>query len=139
MIEDEFVRFNRILSSFDRKRPKIELCLKVQYLIEVFSDDILKLNNRISGKEVRNVVNKINKSYNKNTSKNPEVLPNRFEIILPVLDNKYDNKIVKVKALIRWTNSKINELINILNNGYARSCFDNKTFSIFVEKYFHYI
>jgi len=137
MLEEEFVRFDRILSTFDKKRPKIELCLKVQYLIDVCANDILQLNHKVSITETNKLVEKINNSYNKNKSKKPKNAIKRFEIILPALNNKPDKNHVKVSNVIRWTNSKINELINILNNGYARSCFDNMTFSIFIEKYFY--
>jgi len=137
IFKEEFVRFDRILSTFDKRRPKIELCLKVQYLINVCNDDIFFLNRKISLKEANKMVNKINRSFNKRMSKKPENLIKRFEIILPLMNNKLDKNHVKVSNVIRWTNSKINELINILNNGYARPCFDNMTFSIFIEKYFY--
>ena len=58
-----------------------------------------------------------------------------YEAVTPIM-NKYEGKSNSADALRKWTLSKIQEIIRILNGKPPRFNFDKETLQILIEDYF---
>lgn len=125
-IQDELKRLESIFKLYCKSRPKVELCLKLIFRLDVTTEDILKYCPECPDCNITEILSKLN---------NNELTDNEiYEIVTPIF-NKCEKKNNSVDAIRKWTSLKREEIITILNSD-ASAKYDKETLEILLSKYY---
>jgi RNA polymerase sigma factor (sigma-70 family) len=128
-LTDEISRLENIFLLFNKQKDKLRLCLKAFFRIPVSVCDIL---NYIKDSPISNLDNYINyfNSY--------DVLTNQdlFAILTEIINAK-EKKNNSADAIRKWLNTKIEEIIFLMNGNPKRANYDKESFQILIENYFY--
>jgi RNA polymerase sigma factor (sigma-70 family) len=108
VLEKEIQRFRAILSLYYRQRPKLLLCLKLRYRIPLTPEDINLWNPKCSFSDREMLLENFGSNFD--GKDDVEI----YKIITPVM-NKNEKKSNSIDAVRKWTDSKISEIIQLLN------------------------
>ena len=125
MIETEIYRFEKVLKLYHNTKPKLILCLKLKYGIEI-------------------IINELNKSFPQYSTEDLKILTGNYDntSINDIFDegihvfNKYDRKMKNGDSLRKWINRIENELMEKMNIFHLKPIYNNNSFSKLVQVYF---
>lgn len=129
LIDHAVSRFLIIIDLYHFQKPRLLLCLKLYFRLPITSQDIRSLYPQCSSGDLGRLLGQFHGNYER---------MNEYEIydaVTPVM-NKYEGKSNSPDALRKWTLSKIQEIIRILNGKPPRFNFDKETLQILIEDYF---
>ncbi len=125
IIQTEIRRFNTVLSLYNKKRPRLELLLKMHYRIPVSEKDVLRWADNVETDEIRLF-------EEHNFSKTRHQI---FKQITPVF-NRVEHKKRETKALIRWIQVRIKELTVLMNKFHEPIVYDLNTLETLISLYY---
>ena len=108
VFEKEVQRFRAILSLYYRQRAKLLFCLKLHYRIPLTPEDINLWYPKCSFSDRIMLL----KNFGKNFDGKDDI--EIYQLITPLM-NENENKSNSVDAVRKWTDSKIHEIIQLLN------------------------
>ena len=129
LIEDLRRRFKEVLGLYGKQTGKLMLCLKIYYRIPLVSQEILNWFPHLSLNDRQTLLDRFGVGYE--PMSDSEV----YGILSPIM-NREENKTNSVDALRKWTDSKIEEIIEVLNGEPKRSAHTKETLKILVDDYF---
>ena len=129
LIEEEVRRFKNILSLYYRQRPKLLLCLKLHYRIPLTYEDLSTWYPQCSLQDSETLLRHFGIPFD--NEDDLEI----FKTLTPVM-NKNENKTNSVDAVRKWTDSKIQEIIKLLNGTPQRRSHTEETLKILVDDFF---
>lgn len=127
LINEEIQRLERIFRLYHRKRNKLQVALKIKYKIPIIDGDFSEFFDirDIALEKVRMRLENIFLE-----SKNEVEL---FNSIIGIY-NEFNEKQINGESYRHWAYLKINEIIDLLNNG-RESSYDLETFGLLFQKY----
>lgn len=128
LIECAVSRFRVVIDVFHAQRAKVLLCLKLYFRLPLVAQDIRSLYPQCTSGDLEFLLRSFGGEYGR--MKEYEI----HEIVTPIM-NKYEGKSNSADALRKWTHSRIQEIIRILNGDPPRSSFDKETLQILFENY----
>jgi len=128
-IEEETRRFRNILSLYYRQRPKLLLCLKLHYRIPITHEDVRLWYPECSSQDRDTLLGQF--GINFDGMDDVEI----FRTLTPVM-NRNEGKLNSVDAIRKWTDSKIHEIIELLNGNPQRRNHNEETLKILVDDFF---
>jgi len=129
LIDHAVSRFRVIIDLFHSQKPRLLFCLKLYFRVPIAVQDIRSLYPQCTSTDLGRFLGPFRGNYER---------MNEYEIyetVTPIM-NKYEGKSNSADALRKWTNSKIQEIILILNGNPPRFNFDKETLQILVEDHF---
>lgn len=126
IIEDEIERLQTIFVLFNKKRFKLEICLKGYFGITFTKLETKSLDNKL--KIILRIANKMINEPNVKNSK-------KYGIIASII-SELQNKPVNAEAIRKWIKEKIEELIYLLNGEPPHAMYDEESLGILLEKYY---
>lgn len=129
VLEKEIQRFRAILSLYYRQRPKLLLCLKLHYRIPLTPEDINLWNPKCSFSDREMLL----ENFGSNFDRKDDV--EIYKIITPVM-NKNEKKSNSIDAVRKWTDSKISEIIQLLNGNPKKMNYNEDTLKTLVDDFF---
>jgi RNA polymerase sigma factor (sigma-70 family) len=129
LIDHVVSRFRVVVGLYHSQRPKLLLCLKLYFRLPVVAQDIRLPYPLCTPADLESLLRSFDGKYE--TMNEYEI----YEIVTPIM-NKYERKSNSADALRKWTHSKIQEIIRILNGDPPRFNFDKETLRILVEDHF---
>lgn len=129
IFEYEVRRFNLVLRLYHKHRAKLLFCLKLYYRIPLTSEDVRLYLPRCTDED--------RDSLMKNFSAAFDVLSDTeiYDIVTPIM-NRYEKKSNTPDALRKWTDSKVREIIEIMNGNPKHSNYNVETLRILVDDFF---
>jgi hypothetical protein len=123
--------FRAILVQFDHKDqlPKLLLYLKLRYRLILSADDIQRWYPRCGRSDLDSLLESFGRPYEQMEDR--EV----YRIFTPVA-NKAGGKLNSDDAIRKWTRTRIEEILELLNGSPATSSFDEESLGLLVEDYF---
>lgn len=128
IIMQELERFDKCLQLVSGKRKKLEFLLKIKFRIPIEKDEL----NHFSCQQENVTYDKVFKS----TEHYKQLSDNYLFKTLTDLLNKSTSKNITANSLIKWTKTKINQIIQLMNGEPKRADYSEETINILVEKYF---
>ncbi len=135
LIDEESRRLGTILRMYHKDRHRIELVLKALFGIGIDREDLLDLYPGAS----ENDINRLRKECNPTSDSDNKTDKQLYKVLTGFL-NKYERKQNTPDALRKWTNVKITEIIDLLNEKPKTSNYNKETLKIlfqFTYKNFH--
>jgi DNA-directed RNA polymerase specialized sigma24 family protein len=129
LFEEEAQRLRNILSLYYRQRPKLLLCLKLHYRIPITHEDIRLWYPQCGSQDCDMLL----KHFGVNFDMQNDV--EIFRTLTPVM-NRNEGKLNSVDAVRKWTDSKIHEIIKLLNGNPQRRNHNEETLKILVDDFF---
>ena len=129
VFEHQIQRFRAILSLYDRQRPKLLLCLKLHYRIPLTPEDINPWYPKCSSPDRDILLGKFGKRFDE--MDDVEI----YKILTPLM-NKNENKTNSVDAVRKWIDTKIQEIILLLNGNPKKSNYNEDTLKTLVDDFF---
>ena len=129
VFEEEIQRFRDILSLYYKQRPKLLLCLKLHYRIPLTAEDINLWNPKCNFSDRNILLEKFGSNFD--DKDNVEI----YKTITPVM-NEYEKKSNSVDAVRKWTDSKIHEIIQLLNGNPRKRNYNEDTLKTLVDDFF---
>jgi RNA polymerase sigma factor (sigma-70 family) len=129
IIEYQIQRFRAILSLYYRQRPKLLLCLKLHYRIPLTPEDITLWYPKCSSPD-RDI---LLENFGSNFDETDDV--EIYKILTPLM-NKNENKSNSVDAVRKWIDTKIREIIQLLNGNPKKSNYNEDTLKTLVDDFF---
>jgi RNA polymerase sigma factor (sigma-70 family) len=123
--------FRAILQQFDHhaKLPRLLLCLKLWYRIPLESIDVLRWYPQCSETDLRCLLESFGSRY--------DHLPNKEVFrVFTQFANKAHQKENSDDAIRRWTQSKVQQILELLNGSPPTASFDEESLRVLVEDYF---
>ena len=129
IIAEEVLTFNAILIQFGRNLPKLLLMLKLRFHLLITTADILKWDPDCRRTDLDYLMNLFGKNY--------DAMPDQdiYRAITPVM-NEGEGKQNTSDALRKWTSSRINEILELLNGSPPIGAHTEETLKILVEDHF---
>jgi RNA polymerase sigma factor (sigma-70 family) len=129
VFEQEVRRFKTVLSLYDRQLPKLLLCLKLFYKIPISPEDIRLWYPACSAEDHALLIKYFGSSYHQMSDL--EI----YRTVTPIM-NKNEEKSNSVDALRKWTDSKVREIIQVLNGNPKKANYTTETLRILVDDFF---
>jgi RNA polymerase sigma factor (sigma-70 family) len=129
VFEQEVRRFKTILSLYDKQRPKLLLCLKLFYKIPISSEDIRLWYPGCDDEDHALLMQYFGSSYHQMSDLDI------YRTVTPIM-NKNEGKSNSVDALRKWTDSKVHEIIQVLNGNPKKANYGAETLKILVDDFF---
>jgi hypothetical protein len=130
-IREEVRRLDVILRTFYRHRRKIELFLKIYCRIPVAAVDVATAYPASSDADRRAFLAVLGEG-----SRYKEMMDKEIFLGLSSIINRLENKSSSTDAYRKWLDSKINEIIALLNGKPNYSSFDRETLKLLLQVYF---
>jgi RNA polymerase sigma factor (sigma-70 family) len=128
-IEHEVRRFRTVLSLYDTQRPKLLLCLKLYFRIPVNPEDIRLWYPECSGEDQALFLRHFGLNYDQLSD------IDIYKIVTPIM-NRNEKRSNSVDAIRKWTDSKVREIIDLLNGRPKRTNHSAETLKILVDDFF---
>lgn len=128
-IDHAVSKFRVIVDLYHSQRPRVLLCLKLYFRLPIVAQDITSLYPRCIPTDLKILLRSFGETYD--TMNENKI----YEIVTPIM-NKYEEKSNSPDALRKWTHSKVQAIIRILNGHPRRFNFDKETLQILVENHF---
>lgn len=129
IFEHEIQRFKTILSLYYSQRPKLLLCLKLHYRIPLTPEDIDVWYPTCSSEDRSILLEHFGSRFDEEND--AEI----YKIITPIM-NKNENKSNSVDAVRKWTDSKIHEIVDVLNGTPKRLNYNEEALRTLVDDFF---
>jgi hypothetical protein len=129
VFEKEIQRFRAILNLYYRQRPKLLLCLKLHYRIPLTPEDINLWYPKCSSPDRSILLEHFGSNFD--GKDDVEI----YKIITPIM-NENENKSNSVDAVRKWTDSKIHEIIRLLNGNPKKLNYNEDTLRTLVDDFF---
>lgn len=129
VIEHEVRRFSTVLSLYDTQRPKLLLCLKLYFRIPVTSEDIRLWYPECNGEDQASLMAHFGLNYDQLSD------INIYKIVTPIM-NRNEKRSNSVDAMRKWTDSKVHEIIDLLNGRPKKTNHSVETLKILVDDFF---
>jgi DNA-directed RNA polymerase specialized sigma24 family protein len=129
VIEHEVSRFRTVLSLYDRQRPKLLLCLKLYFRIPMTPEDIRLWYPECSGEDQAILMGHFGRKYDQLSD------IDIYKIVTPIM-NRNEKRSNSVDAIRKWTDSKVREIIDLLNKRPKRTNHSVETLKILVDDFF---
>ena len=129
VLKDEARRLRTILILFDRHLPKLLICLKLHYRIPLEEKDVILWYPRCKKADVEMLMSHFSRVFESMTDS--EI----FEIITPIM-NENEGKKNTSDAVRKWTDSKIHEIVRLLNVKPHETTHNEETIKILIDDYF---
>jgi RNA polymerase sigma factor (sigma-70 family) len=128
-IEDEREAFRTVLTLFRKHRSKLFLLLKVMYRLPVSETEIREWFPQSHLKEAREIAGLFDGDYGPMTD--GEI----YRSLTPFL-NRWEGKKTTHDALRKWIDSKLSEIITVLNGDPPTKSHSPESLKILIEDYF---
>jgi len=125
IINEEFQRFQTILSLYYKSRSRLELCLKLKCRVPLTGDDIHQCFPRCSGDDLKTLGQDFKGIRDKKL----------FDIVAPVF-NRNESTDNKSDTLRKWVSIKVDEITAHLNQSHGCDVYNSKNFVDFVSLYY---
>jgi len=125
LIDEEFQKFETVLTLYFKSRPRLELCLKLKCRITLSGDDIKQCFPHCSSEDESIL------SQNFKGAKDKRL----FDSIVPIF-NRNEGTNNKSDTLRKWVSIKVEEITTHLNNTHGYEVYNSKNFMDFVTLYF---
>ncbi|MGA7161154.1 MAG: sigma-70 family RNA polymerase sigma factor [Bacteroidota bacterium] len=129
VFEGEVRRFRTILNLYYNQRPKLLLCLKLYYRIPLTQEDIYLWYPNCNTADQSVLLENFGSSFD---GKNDAEI---YKTITPIM-NKNENKSNSDDAVRKWTDSKIHEIVDVLNGSPKRLNYTQETLRTLVDDFF---
>jgi RNA polymerase sigma factor (sigma-70 family) len=127
--EEEIQKFRSILGLYYRQRPKLLLCLKLYYRIPLTSEDINLWYPKCSPLDHNILLENFGSNYD---GKNDGQI---YAIVTPIM-NKNEKKDNSADAMRKWTDSKIREIIEMLNGKSRKLTHNEDSLKTLIDNFF---
>jgi DNA-directed RNA polymerase specialized sigma24 family protein len=130
-IEHSIAVFRAVLQQFDHqaKLPRLLVCLKLWYRIPLETSDILRWYPKCSETDLRCLLDSFGARYDQIPTK--EV----FRVFTQFANKAHQNN-NSDDTVRRWTQSKITQILQLLNGSPPTASFDEESLRVLVEDYF---
>lgn len=128
-IGHEVRRFRTVLSLYDTQRPKLLFCLKLYFRIPITPEDVRLWYPYCSGDDQTSLMRHFGCSYDQLSD------IDIYRIVTPIM-NRNEKRSNSVDAIRKWTDSKIHEIIDLLNGRPKKTNHSVETLKILVDDYF---
>ena len=128
-LEEEIRRFKTVITLYYKQRPKLLLCLKLHYRIPLNAEDIRRWNPDCSSSDHAKLIENFGSNFD--AKDYAEI----FRIITPIM-NRHENKNNSPDAVRKWIDSKIDEIIDLMNGVCKRTNYDDETLKTLVDDFF---
>jgi hypothetical protein len=120
--------FRAILLQYDRHLPKLLVCLKLLFRLPLTKGDILAMYPQCPPRELRRIRARFGRNYAKVSDK--EI----FALLTPFF-NMAEGKENSEDALRKWANTKVNEILDLLDDSFPGGCFDKESLNTLLEDF----
>lgn len=121
--------FWAILQQFGRDLPKLNICLKLRFHIRLLRKDILLWYPACDQKVVSELVERFGTDAAHPNEKET------YALVTPFF-NAVENKNNSSDALRKWTDSRVAELVDLMNDSIPNAKFDEESIRILAEDHF---
>lgn len=121
--------FRAIMQQYHRDKPKLTICLKLHFQIGLTREDIMQWYPECSP----DVVSRLTSLFGGGPVRRHE--KETYALVTPVF-NEAEQKNNLPDALRKWTESKILEILTLLNSSIPPAAFDDESLRLLVEDYF---
>lgn len=121
--------FWAILQQFGRDLPKLNICLKLRFHISLVRNDIILWYPACDEKIVSGLVARFG-THAANLNEKET-----YAIVTPIF-NSVENKNNSPDALRKWTDSRITEIVGLMNDSIPNAKFEEESIRILAEDYF---
>jgi hypothetical protein len=129
LIGEEICRFKSVLTLYYKQRPKLLVCLKLHYRIPLNVEDIHLWYPDCSQSDRAILLENFGSDFE--AKGDAEV----YKIITLIM-NKHENKKNSADAVRKWIDSKVYEIIDIMNGTCKRSNYDDESLKTLVDDFF---
>lgn len=128
-LQREVSRFKTIIGFYRKHRPKLLLCLKVHYRIPLTTEDITAWYPQADHSDRVVLLEHFGRKFDK--MNDLEI----YKILTPIM-NRLEGKTNSPDALRKWTNSKIHEILELLNGTPRRASHTSESLKTLVDDFF---
>ena len=128
LIREEVARFRKILGMYHGELPKLLICLKLYFHLPVSRQDVLAWYPGCGKRGLEFMLKAFGGNYDELTEARV------FRLFTNVI-NKAEKKRNRPHAIQKWTNRRINEILELLNGDSPASAHDRETLKILLEDY----
>jgi hypothetical protein len=131
IIEQECRRLEVILNMYHSSRPRIELYMKALFGCGITTDDVNSVFPDISDEDRIQFIERCNP-----VSDLDHITDKEIYALLSTISNRYDKKNNTEDAIRKWIQTKLSEIINLLNGVPKESEYDKETLKILLQNYY---
>jgi RNA polymerase sigma factor (sigma-70 family) len=125
----EVRRFKTIVELYRKQRPKLLLCLKLRYRIPVTQEDLVGWFPQLHHADRSELLHRFGDNYD-------EVGDHDIYKVLTPIINRLEEKANSPDALRKWTDSKIQEILRLLNGSREQAKHTSETLRTLVDDFF---
>jgi len=129
VFQREVHRFKTIIALYQKHRPKLLLCLKVYYRIPLTNEDIAAWYPQSDHSDRISLLEHFGGNFD--GVNDLEI----YKILTPIM-NKLEGKTNSPDALRKWTDSKIHEILELLNGTSKKASHTSETLRTLVDDFF---
>lgn len=129
VIEHELRRFKSILSLYGAQRPKLLFCLKLYFRIPIIEEDVRLWYPKCIAADEIFLMKHFGQSYDRLSDFDI------YKLVTPVM-NRNEKRTNSVDAMRKWTDSKVHEIIDLLNKRPKNTNHNVETLKILVDDFF---
>jgi len=129
VIEQEVARFRKILDLYGLQRPKLLLCLKIYFRIPLSPEDIRLWYPECSKEDLAMMMEHFGLTYDQMND------IDIYTIVTPIM-NRNEKRSNSADAMRKWTDSKVHEIIDLLNGRPQKLNHTIETLKILVDDFF---
>jgi DNA-directed RNA polymerase specialized sigma24 family protein len=128
LIREEITRFRDILRMYHGEVPKLLVCLKLYFRLPITRHDVLDWYPRCSKRDHEFLLESFGGNYD-------DLLETDVFRLFSTVINKAEGKRNRPHAIQRWTNKRVNEILELLNGDSPASAHNRETLKILFENY----
>ena len=129
LIKDEMKRLQAILTSFERRKEKLLLCLKLYAKKLLNEKDIEEFNAPATRELCKEVLSNFSKPYHQLDDKMV------YQKVI-ALFNKLENKNSDPDSLRKWLNMQLDKMIQLLNGNPPSSAYDRNSLRLLLNLFY---
>jgi len=129
VIEHEREKFRTILTMYHKQRPKVCILLKATFRLPVSEHEVQRWFPMCTSGEAKEIGRQFSTDYQSMTD------GDIYRFLTPFL-NKWERKKTTHDALRKWIDSRISEIITVLNGDPPRASHSTESLKILIEDYF---
>jgi DNA-directed RNA polymerase specialized sigma24 family protein len=128
LIREEITRFRNILLMYHGELPKLRICLKLYFRLSISRHDVLDWYPRCSKRDLEFLLESFGGNYE------AFLETNVFQLFAAVI-NRAEKKRNRPHAIQRWTNRRVNEILELLNGDSPAGAHNRETLRILFENF----
>jgi DNA-directed RNA polymerase specialized sigma24 family protein len=128
LIREEIARFRKILGVYHGELPKLLICLKLHFRLPITKQDLLDWYPRCGKRDLEFLLESFGGNYE-------GLLESEVFRLFTHVMNRAERKRNRAHAVQRWTNKRVNEVLELLNGDSPARAHNRETLKILFENF----